>query len=96
MEINVQKYIEDLNNLEELEKTYDLALTSNILYGWKQDLSLIFKKINKILNPGGIFISNHFFSPTMKQTDLHCLMRIQMFRWAALPVTLAACATFAI
>ncbi len=50
----------DLNNLEELKKTYDLALTSNVLYGWKQDLKVIFKKINKILNPGGIFVSNHF------------------------------------
>ncbi len=50
----------DLNNLEELEKTYGLALASNVLYPWKEDLSVIFKKINKILNPGGIFISNHF------------------------------------
>ncbi len=50
----------DMNNLEELNKNYELVLTSNVLQLWKDDLSRIFKKINSIIKINGIFVSNHF------------------------------------
>jgi ubiquinone/menaquinone biosynthesis C-methylase UbiE len=62
----------DLNKLETLDQTYDLALASNILQIWKADLGAVFAKINKILNPGGIFVSNHFLQTQDNDTNLPC------------------------
>jgi predicted O-methyltransferase YrrM len=62
----------NINSLETLPQKYDLALASNVLQLWKSNLDSIFAKINKILNPGGTFVSNHFLQTKDKNTNLTC------------------------
>jgi len=49
----------DLETDGSLGEDYDLIFASHIIYGWKEHLEDIFKRINTALVSGGIFVSNH-------------------------------------
>jgi len=49
----------DLETDDPIGEDYDLVFASHIIYGWKGHLEDIFKKINKAMVPGGVFVSNH-------------------------------------
>ena len=40
---------------------YDIVIVSHLLYQFRRDLPSIFEKVSSILNPKGLFISNHWF-----------------------------------
>ena len=62
----------DINGIDTLNKKYNLVLASNVLRLWRQDLELLFEKINKILDIGGIFVSNHFQELNENSSNLTC------------------------
>ncbi len=47
-----------------VEDQYDIVLISHLLYKFRKDLPTIFKKVDQILKPGGLFVSNHWFCET--------------------------------
>ena len=49
----------DLETDDPIGEDYDLVFASHIIYGWKGHLEDIFKKINKAMVPGGVFVSHH-------------------------------------
>ena len=49
----------DLETDDPIGEGYDLVFASHIIYGWKGHLEDIFKRINKAMVPGGVFVSNH-------------------------------------
>jgi predicted O-methyltransferase YrrM len=57
----------DIEKGDPIGEGYDLVFASNVLYMWKGHLEDIFKKINKAMVPGGVFVSNH-----MSMADDRC------------------------
>lgn len=49
----------DLETDAPIGEGYDLVFASHVLYMWRGHLEYIFKRINKAMVPGGIFVSNH-------------------------------------
>ena len=67
------------------EHTYDCVLTSHMLYAWKGRLEDIFTKIHAILNPGGIFVSNHLYQLEEDQSSVSDSLVELMARLAGYP-----------
>nr|WP_319395850.1 methyltransferase [uncultured Desulfobacter sp.] len=61
----------DLDTCSDFGRGYDLFFVSHFLYHWAaQDLlPRFFKKVNRAMRPGGIFVSNHIGNTITKDQD---------------------------
>ena len=75
----------DFSNDFPSEHMYDFVLTSHILYLWKGHLEDIFTKIHAILNPGGVFVSNHLYQPEADLFSVSDSLTELMTRLAGFP-----------
>jgi SAM-dependent methyltransferase len=46
---------------DEFGSGYDIVIISHLLYKFRKDLPGIFRRVWESLNPGGLFVSNHWF-----------------------------------
>lgn len=75
----------NLETNDPIGEGYDLVFASHIIYGWKGRLEDIFDKINRIMIPGGVFVSNHMALDDGNGASVVCLMRELLTRMMGYP-----------